>query len=81
MRGWAKGATLHVLNACTARRLDHRDGARVGQIDLQNRFGTKYVDKGMPAYESRYRQQRLKWLSKQAALLNLQLIPVSEVTG
>jgi hypothetical protein len=45
------------------------------------KFGTKYVDKGMPAYESRYRQQRMKWLSKQAALLNLQLIPVSEVTG
>jgi hypothetical protein len=44
------------------------------------KFGTKYVDKGMPAYESRYRQ-RTKWLSRQAALLNLQLIPVSEVTG
>jgi hypothetical protein len=44
------------------------------------KFGTKYVDKGMPAYDSRYRQQRMKWLSKQAALLNLQLIPVSEVT-
>jgi hypothetical protein len=50
-------------------------------IDRMIKFGTKYVDKGMPAYESRYRQQRMKWLSKQAALLNLQLIPVSEVTG
>jgi hypothetical protein len=45
------------------------------------KFGAKYVDKGMPAYESRSRQQRMKWLSKQAALPNLQLIPASEVTG
>ncbi|MGP0072531.1 MAG: IS110 family transposase [Bryobacteraceae bacterium] len=45
------------------------------------KFGTEYVDKGMAAYESRYRQHQMKWLSKQAASLNLQLIPVSEVTG
>ncbi len=45
------------------------------------KFGTEYVDKGIAAYESRYRQQQMKWLSKQAASLNLQLIPVSEVTG
>jgi hypothetical protein len=45
------------------------------------KFGTQYVDKGMAAYESRYRQQQMKWLSKQAASLNLQLIPVPEVTG
>jgi hypothetical protein len=45
------------------------------------KFGTEYVDKGMAAHESRYRQRRMKWLSRQAALLNLQLIPVSEVTG
>jgi hypothetical protein len=45
------------------------------------KFGTEYVDKGMAAYESKYRQQQMKWLSKQAASLNLQLIPVPELTG
>jgi transposase len=44
------------------------------------KFGTEYVDKRMAAWESRYRQQQLKWLAKQAASLNLQLLPVSEVT-
>lgn len=43
--------------------------------------GTEYVDKGMTAYESRYRQQQMKWLAKQAASLNLQLVPTAEVTG
>jgi transposase len=45
------------------------------------KFGSEYVDKGMTAYESRYRQQQMKWLVKQAASLNLQLVPASEVTG
>jgi len=45
------------------------------------KFGTEYVDKGMAAYESRYRQQQMKRLAKQAASLNLQLLPVPEVTG
>jgi len=45
------------------------------------KFGTEYFDKGMAAYEARYRQHQMKWLSRQAASLNLQLIPVSEVTG
>ena len=45
------------------------------------KFGTEYVDKGMAAYESKYRQQQMKWLSKQAASLNLQLIPAQNVTG
>ena len=45
------------------------------------KFGTEYVDKGMAAYESRYRQQQMKRLAKQAASLNLQLVPVPEVTG
>jgi hypothetical protein len=35
----------------------------------------------MEAYESRYRQQQMKWLVKQAASLNMQLIPSSEVTN
>jgi hypothetical protein len=45
------------------------------------KFGTEYVDKGMAAYEARYRQHQMKWLFRQTALLNLQLIPVPEVTG
>jgi hypothetical protein len=40
-----------------------------------------YVDKGIEAYESRYRQQQMKWLTKQAAALNLQLVPSEEITG
>ena len=45
------------------------------------KFGTEYVEKGMTAYESTYQQQRIKWLIKQAASLNMQLIPSSEVTS
>lgn len=43
------------------------------------KFGTDYVDKGMAGYESKYCQHQMKWLSRHAASLNLQLIPVSEV--
>lgn len=39
------------------------------------KFGADYIDKGMEAYESRYRHQQMKWLTKQAAALNLQLVP------
>ena len=45
------------------------------------KFGAEYVDKGMESYESRYRQQQTKWLAKQAAALNFQLIPASDVIG
>lgn len=45
------------------------------------KFGTEYVDKGMEAYQSRYRQQQMKWLTKQAAALNLQLVPSTDVIG
>ena len=34
------------------------------------KFGTEYVDKGMATYESKYRQEQMKWLAKQAASLN-----------
>jgi transposase len=44
------------------------------------KFGADYIDKGMEAYESRYQQQKMKWLTKQAAALNLQLIPSAEIT-
>lgn len=45
------------------------------------KFGADYIDKGIEAYESRYRQHQTKWLTKQAAALNLQLIPASTLTG
>ena len=45
------------------------------------KFGADYIDKGMEAYESRYRQQQTKWLTKKAAALNLQLIPAPTITG
>jgi len=44
------------------------------------KFGADYIDKGMEAYESRYRHQQTKWLTKQAAALNFQLIPASNIT-
>jgi transposase len=43
------------------------------------KFGAAYVDKGIEHYEARYRHQRMQWLQKQAAVFNLQLIPVQGV--
>lgn len=43
------------------------------------KYGKEYVDKGMAYYEEKYRQQQLKWLTKQAAALNLQLVPATAV--
>jgi len=45
------------------------------------KFGANYVDKGIEAYESRYRQQQMNWLVRRAAALNLQLVPSSKITG
>jgi transposase len=45
------------------------------------KFGHEYVDKGMEYYEIKYRQQQLQWVAKQAAALNMQLIPSAEVAG
>jgi transposase len=39
------------------------------------KYGKEYVDKGMEHYEAKYRAQQVKWLTKQAKELNLQLIP------
>jgi len=39
------------------------------------RFGTQYHDKGIEYYERKYRETEMKWLQKQAAKLNMQLIP------
>jgi len=43
------------------------------------RYGTQYHDKGMEHYERKYRQTQMKWLQKQAAQLNMQLIPAQGV--
>jgi hypothetical protein len=40
------------------------------------KYGEAYVDKGMEHYEARYREQQVKWLTKQAQALNLHLVPV-----
>jgi hypothetical protein len=37
-------------------------------------FGYEYV-RGIEFYETKYRQQRLQWVTKQAALLRVQLVP------
>lgn len=38
------------------------------------KYGRDYVDKGMQHYEKKFREQRIKWLKKQANEFNLQLI-------
>ena len=43
------------------------------------RFGTEYHDQGMEHYERRYHETQIKWLQKQAAMLNMQLTPVQAV--
>jgi transposase len=43
------------------------------------KFGKEYVDRGTAYYEDKFRQHQLKWLTKQAASLNLQLTPATEV--
>lgn len=45
------------------------------------KFGNEYVDKGMAYYEHKYRQRQIQWLAKQAAALNLQLVPSMEVVN
>lgn len=39
------------------------------------KYGQDYVDKGMEAYEAKYREQRVHWLEKQAKELNLKVVP------
>jgi transposase len=45
------------------------------------KFGHAYVDKGIADYETKYRQRQLAWLKKQAASLNMQLVPFTEVAA
>jgi len=43
------------------------------------RYGTEYHDKGAAHYERRYRETQMQWLKKQAAQLNMQLLPATGV--
>jgi len=45
------------------------------------KYGQAYVDKGIAYYEEKYRQHQVKWLQKQAAALNLQLVPSTGVVS
>lgn len=45
------------------------------------KFGTEYADQGIEYYEAKYRENQLRWLTKQAAALNLQLIPSTQFTS
>jgi len=38
------------------------------------KYGQDYIDKGLAAYEAKYREQRLQWLEKQAKELNLKVV-------
>jgi hypothetical protein len=38
------------------------------------KYGHDYVDKGSEAYEAKYREQRVRWLEKQAEELNLKVV-------
>jgi transposase len=45
------------------------------------KFGHQYVDRGIEYYEAKYRQHQLRWTAKQAAALNMQLVPIPELGG
>lgn len=40
------------------------------------KYGRNYVDKGMQHYEQKFREQRIKWLKKQAGEFNLEFIEI-----
>jgi transposase len=48
--------------------------ARLSYRMIKN--GEDYVDKGIKAYEEKYKAQRIAWLQKQAKALNMELLPV-----
>jgi transposase len=45
------------------------------------KFGHDYVDRGTQFYEAKYQHQRLQRITKQAAALNMQLIPLTRVVS
>jgi len=40
------------------------------------KYGQEYVDKGTALYEEKYRQQRIKLITKQAAQQGFALVPL-----
>jgi hypothetical protein len=44
-------------------------------------YGKAYVDIGIDYCEEKYRQHQVRWLQKQAAALNLLLIPPTKVVS
>jgi transposase len=73
------------------RRLKHRLGAPKAIVAMAHHLarliyrlikcGQPYVDKGMEAYEAKYRAQRIKWVQKQAKELNLQVVEMQPVAA
>ena len=45
------------------------------------KFGHHYVDPGIDIWLSNIRQQQLRWTAKQAAALNMQLVPLPQFGG
>jgi len=66
------------------RRLKHKLGAPKGVVAMAHhlarliyrmiKYGQDYVEKGIEAYEAKYKEQRLQWLKKQAKELKMQLV-------
>jgi hypothetical protein len=40
------------------------------------KYRSKYIDHGMAAYEAKFKEQQLKWLSKKASELHFRLAPI-----
>jgi transposase len=45
------------------------------------KYGSQYIDHGMAAYEARFKEQQLKWLSRKAAELHFRLAPIPDLAG
>ena len=88
MAAWSLFRSQSALGA-NFRRLRRKLGAPKADTALAHKlarlvyrmlkFGQGYVDKGMEHYEAKYRQDQIKWLTKSAATLNLQLTPLAGV--
>jgi hypothetical protein len=45
------------------------------------KFGHHYVDRGVEFYEAKYQHQQLQRITKQAAALHMQLVPLNRVVS
>jgi hypothetical protein len=43
------------------------------------KYGSQYIDHGTAAYEARFKEQQLKWLSRKAAELHFRLAPIPDL--